>query len=119
MTIFVIGIIFAILVGRRNKLAAGIVITLTFGLVMLLSLQTNKSLEKMHKAEIQRVINERGGQIISINTEVLSKNMKYSITYTKDGEILQAIYIGTKTINDIHARDRYGNGEKWTFLISK
>lgn len=114
--IFVIGTIFAIIIGRRNKPAMGIVILLTLGLVLLISLQTNKSLEKLHKSEIQRVINEEGGQIISIKSEVLSRNIKYSITYKNDGEVLHAIYIGTKTINDIHAKDKYGNGEVWTFL---
>jgi hypothetical protein len=112
----VIGTIYAIIMGKRNKFAAIIGIALTIGVVLLLSFQTNKYLERLHKEEIQLVISEKGGHVLKIETEVLNHNIKYNITYKKDGKVLHAIYLGTKNINNIHSKDKYGKGEVWTFI---
>lgn len=114
--VIVIGTIYAIIMGKRNKFAAIIGIALTIGVVLLLSLQTNKYLERLHKEEIQLVISEKGGHVLKIETEVLNQNIKYNITYKKDEKVLHAIYLGTKNINNIHSKDKFGKGEVWTFI---
>lgn len=86
-------------------------------------------LEYQHESEIERIINEKGGEVTKIEeinresspfSEESSKyNIIYKVYYQKNGESFIAWYRGVQTVNNIHDQtpSPYGGGysEKWLF----
>jgi len=91
------------------------VILLTIAIVYLISLLIKRSIIRAHTAEINRVINKKGGEIITIESYILRKFIHYNINYKMNGKMYYAEYLSSKTINNVHVKARFGRGEEWTF----
>lgn len=82
-----------------------------------------QKLKKMHYTEINKVINERGGVVLTIikvderstPLQSNSRNTVYKIEYSKDNQKLVAYYRATRVLNDVHAKVNRGYDEKWLF----
>lgn len=79
------------------------------------------SIERMHKTEINKVIQAKDGIILDISkkNDAINKiattryNTVYKITYkSKNGEVKTAWYRAVNSISDIHKRKK-GLGELW------
>lgn len=92
-----------------------IVISLAVAFAYLISLLIKKSIIRAHTNEINRVINEKGGEVLTIDIDVQSNFTHYNIKYKMNGKMYYAEYLASKTINNVHVKARFGRGEEWTF----
>ncbi|MFD0618496.1 hypothetical protein ACFQZR_13595 [Paenibacillus sp. GCM10027629] len=122
--IMLVGITLTI-INRKNKGAIVIIVLCIFAVGLPIFFLLNNELYKLHKAEINRVIELRGGRVESIQKEESEKspfngasgsgNTIYEITYEYNNQKLIAWYRGTNVMNDIHAKPSKGYEEKWIF----
>jgi hypothetical protein len=87
------------------------------------------SLNKAHKTEINKIIMERGGIVISsdkvnpqvspFKNEIGRQNAVYKVIYSINGKSHIAWYRAVKVVNNIHDQSpgsfEGGYGEKWMF----
>ncbi|MCF2946436.1 hypothetical protein [Paenibacillus tarimensis] len=113
--VFIVGLFTSLFVGMINKKFMVVPIILTIVSVAILIVPVTKYLNDVHKQEIERVIKSKGGKVLEIERKDENNLIRYTITYEIEGVVKSAEYLATKIVNDVHAKDRFGRGDEWTF----
>ena len=114
-----------LIINRSNKGMMVVIILSIFAVNLPIFLLLDHGVYKLHKTEINRVIESRGGIVQTIqkagfnetpfNSEIGSTNRVYKIRYRQNSQTLIAWYRGTNSIDNVHAKPSKGYEERWIF----